>query len=127
LTKLSVLGRLYRQGSLSAAQIAALERIQPQSLTRVLAELTEQALISRRTDASDGRRLLMDITGEGRAVLVRDMQQRDAWLASALVKELSPTERELLRLAAELMDRIADSRPDWVATVPVTPDQTTPP
>ena len=108
LTKLSLLGQLYRHGSISAAELAGLERVQPQSLTRVLAELLEEGLISRRVDAADGRRLLLDITGEGRAVLTRDMQQRDAWLARAMYQELSATERELLRLAAQLLERLAD-------------------
>ena len=108
LTKLSLLGHLYRKGSVSAAQLAALERVQPQSLTRVLAELVEGGLVSRRPDSTDGRRLLLDITGDGRELLARDMQQRDAWLANAMAG-LSATERELLRLAASLMERLADA------------------
>ena len=108
LTKLSLLGHLYRTGSMSAAELAALERVQPQSLTRVLAELVASGFISRRADAKDGRRLLLDITGDGRAMLTRDMQQRDAWLAKAMADELSATERELLRLAAQLMERLAN-------------------
>jgi DNA-binding MarR family transcriptional regulator len=107
LTKLSLLGHLYRKGSLSAVELATLERVQPQSLTRVLAELVEGGLVSRRADVSDGRRWLLDITGDGRAMLTRDMQQRDAWLAKAMA-DLSETEREVLRLAAQLMERLAD-------------------
>jgi DNA-binding MarR family transcriptional regulator len=117
LTKLSVLGRLDRQGSLSAAELAGLEHIQPQSLTRVLAELAGEGLISRTADTRDGRRLLIEITGDGRSVLTLDMQQRDAWLAKVLGAELSPTERELLRLAANLLDRIADLEPHATAIV----------
>jgi DNA-binding MarR family transcriptional regulator len=107
LTKLSLLGHLYRKGSVSAAELAALDRVQPQSLTRVIAELMEAGLISRREDLSDRRRWLLDITGEGLAMLTHDMQQRDAWLAEAM-GELSVTEQELLRLAAQLMERLAD-------------------
>ena len=108
LTKLSILGHLYRKGSITAVELAALERVQPQSLTRVLAELTKGGLIGRRTDLEDGRRVLLDITGEGRTLLTQDMQQRDAWLAKAM-GDLSVTERELLRLAAQLMERLADA------------------
>src|SRR5690242_3899671 len=91
LTKLSILGHLYRKGSMSAAELAVLERVQPQSLTRVLAELAGSGLIGRRADAKDGRRVLLDITGDGRSLLSHDMQQRDAWLAKAM-DELSVTE-----------------------------------
>jgi hypothetical protein len=45
----------------------------------------------------------------GRAVLARDMQQRDAWLAAAMEQQLTRAERELLRLAGELMDRLAET------------------
>jgi DNA-binding MarR family transcriptional regulator len=108
LTKLSLLGHLYRRGSMTAAELATLERVQPQSLTRVLAELAGAGLISRRSDATDRRRVLLDITGDGRAVLTGDMQQRDAWLAKAMA-DLSETERELLRLTTQLMERLADA------------------
>ena len=108
LTKLSTLGHLYRKGSMSAVDLAALERVQPQSLTRVLAELVGDGLVSRRADVKDGRRVLLDITGEGRAILTHDMHQRDTWLAKAM-EDLSVTERELLRLAAQLLERLADA------------------
>jgi DNA-binding MarR family transcriptional regulator len=107
-TKLTLLGQLYRRGPATAAELADLERLQPQSLTRVVAELVEEGLISRRPDATDGRRQLLDITAEGRAALTGDMQTRDAWLAKALENELSVTEQELLRLAAKLLERLAD-------------------
>jgi DNA-binding MarR family transcriptional regulator len=109
LTKLSVLGRLYRRGSTSARELASLERIQPQSLTRVLADLDKAGFISRRADERDGRRILIDITGSGAATLVEDMRRRDAWLAQALSSEVSATEQEFLRLASRLLERLAET------------------
>jgi hypothetical protein len=35
------------------------------------------------------------------------MRRRDQWLMSAMSAELTPTERQLLRLAGELMQRLA--------------------
>ena len=107
LTKSSLLAHLYRRGAMTAAELAGLERVQPQSLTRVLAELVKGGLVSRRPHATDRRRLLLDITGDGRAQLTQDMQQRDTWLATRLTA-LSPTERELLRLAGQLLERLAE-------------------
>ncbi len=109
LGKLSVLGRLYRQGPMSAAELAGHERIKPQSLTRLLNGLDGRGLIKRRADENDGRRLLIEITAAGREILTRDTRQRDAWLAVALSNELSATEQEMLRLAAHLMERLADA------------------
>jgi len=107
-TKLVLLGQLYRRGSATQADLAERERIQPQSLTRVLAELVREGLISRRPDPQDGRKQLLDITPRGRAELTGDVQTRDAWLAKAMEAELSEPEREILRAAAKLMERLAD-------------------
>lgn len=107
-TKLVLLGQLCRRGSATQADLAERERIQPQSLTRVLAELVEEELISRRPDPQDGRKQLLDITARGRGALTGDMQVRDAWLAKAMEAELSEAEREVLRSAAKIMERLAD-------------------
>ena len=108
-SKLSVLGRLGRGGPLTATNLAAQERIQPQSLTRLLVDLEEQALITRRQDESDRRQLLIEITPRGTELLDEDARRQAAWLARAISSVLSPVERELLRLAAQLMQQLADA------------------
>ena len=55
-TKISVLAQLWRNGRMSAGDLADLERIQPQSLTRTLAALEADGLILRRPDELDRRR-----------------------------------------------------------------------
>jgi len=89
--------------------IAALERVQPQTLTRALAALEDRSLISRRADPDDRRRSLLSITDAGCQVLAGDMRQRDSWLSLAMAEKLTPTERRLLDLAGELMERLADA------------------
>jgi len=108
LLMLSVLGNLHRRGPLTAGELAAADRLKPQSLTRTLAGLEQQRLITRRPGEVDRRQSQIDITAEGRRRLGRDMQHRDAWLRAALTDALSPTEQELLRLAAPLMERLAE-------------------
>jgi DNA-binding MarR family transcriptional regulator len=106
---LAVLSRLYRAGTHTPGELAEAERIHPQSLTRVLASLTSRELITRTPDPSDGRRSLLDITAAGRAVLREYSVQREQWLASAMDRALSPTEQQLLRLASELLVRVAEA------------------
>ncbi|WP_328673600.1 MarR family winged helix-turn-helix transcriptional regulator [Streptomyces sp. NBC_00328] len=108
LNKSSVLGHLRRNGPMSAGALAAADHQQPQSLTRVFADLEQEGLISRTRDAQDGRQRVVELTEAGRAALARDMAQRDAWLEVALV-DLTETERQVLLLAARLMNRLADS------------------
>jgi DNA-binding MarR family transcriptional regulator len=109
LTKLSVLAHLHRAGPMTPTTLATLERAKPQSLTRVLADLTAGGAIVREPDPADGRRVLLRLTPDGLAVLSADVRQRDAWLALAMTTSLSETEQQFLRLACELMERIADS------------------
>ncbi len=95
--------------TLTAGDLASLQRTQPQSLTRVLAELEAEGLLTREQDPDDRRRIILTITRAGTELLVRTMRDRDTWLASAIESALTPTERELLRLATPLMDRLADA------------------
>ncbi|WP_328551581.1 MULTISPECIES: MarR family winged helix-turn-helix transcriptional regulator [unclassified Streptomyces] len=113
LNKSSVLGHLRRNGPMSAGALAAADHQQPQSLTRVFADLEQDGLISRTRDTYDGRQRVVELTEAGREALARDMAQRDAWLDIALV-DLTETERQVLLLAARLMNRLADAP----ATVP---------
>ena len=107
-TKISVLAQLYRNGTMSAGDLAELERLQPQSLTRTLAALDEDGLIVRRPDALDRRQWAITITEDGLAALSADMRARERWLAKAMDIQLSAAEFDLLWRAAELMDRLAD-------------------
>jgi DNA-binding MarR family transcriptional regulator len=106
---LAVLSRLYRAGTQTPTELAEAERLQPQSLTRILAALHHRGLIDREPDPDDGRRSRVSITPDGLAVLREYSAQRERWLADALESTLSPTERQLLRLAADLLIRVADA------------------
>jgi DNA-binding MarR family transcriptional regulator len=118
-TKLSVLGLLRRAGApMTPGELAAADRVQPQSMTRVLAELEEGGLVARSRDAGDARQFQIALTDEGVAALTADMHERDAWLAEAMVLELSPTERTVLILAADLMERISDLDRNFVSAEP---------
>ncbi len=108
----SILGLLYREGPTTPGALAAAEGIQPQSLTRVLASLEESGHVLRLQDATDRRQFNLEITRKGRDVLDRDARRRAVWLASAMTECLTETELEMLRLAAQLIDRLADASAD---------------
>jgi DNA-binding MarR family transcriptional regulator len=105
-TKIAVLAHIWRRGSATVGEIAAAERLQPQSLTRVVAELETDQLIIRSRDERDRRQFVLELTEAGRAALTADMAARDQWLARAMA-ELTETERHVLLLAGRLMDRIS--------------------
>ncbi|MEV0386431.1 MarR family transcriptional regulator [Nonomuraea sp. NPDC050643] len=105
--KVSVLGHLYRHGSSTPTQIAVAEHQQPQSLTRVFAELEDEGLIARTPSPLDRRASVLDLTPVGREVLIRDMAARDRWLATAM-EGLNETEVQVIGLAAALLAELAD-------------------
>ncbi len=107
LTGLSILAHLHSRGPLSPGALAELERVQPQSLTRTLADLEDADLVRRQADPVDGRRAVVSIAAAGTELLRADARTRDRWLATALQAELTPAERALLVIAAGLMDRLA--------------------
>jgi DNA-binding MarR family transcriptional regulator len=106
-SKLAVLGWLERAGHpLTASRLAELERLQPQSLTRIIAELEEAGLIRRRENKSDRRQLLIEITQEGHELLVRNARAQNQWLADAMSRKLTRAERDLLVIAAGLLEQL---------------------
>jgi len=109
LTKLGVLGRLQREGKATAAELAAYLRIRPQSLTRLIADLERGKFIIRRLGSEDHRQNPLEITKAGLELLARDIRDQRAQLARVIDKELTPAEQELLRIAAGLLDRIAET------------------
>jgi DNA-binding MarR family transcriptional regulator len=104
----SVLGRLDREGPLSTGELAAAERVRPQSMGQTLAELESQGLIARRPDESDGRRSLIDLTDAGRAALAEDRKRRDGWLSEAIERDFSAAEQDVLERAVRLLERLAE-------------------
>jgi DNA-binding MarR family transcriptional regulator len=108
LTHGAVLGRLDRDGPQSTVDLAAAERVRPQSMGQTLAELESQGLISRRPDESDRRRTLLELTDAGRGVLADDRRRREGWLANAIEDDFSAAEREILNRAVALMARLTE-------------------
>ncbi len=106
LTQIATLGTLDRHGPLTPRELAEHEKVQPPSMTRVLAHLEELGLIDRTPHESDGRQHLVSLTASAQALLKEDRRRREAWLAQRLA-ELTPSERDLLRAAAPLLERLS--------------------
>jgi DNA-binding MarR family transcriptional regulator len=104
--QLSALGVVFREGECTIGTLAAHERVQPPSMTRTVNCLVEDGYMTRRPHDTDGRQVLVDLTDQGREVLLADRRRRTAWLAQRL-RELTPEERETLRAAAPLIQRLA--------------------
>jgi DNA-binding MarR family transcriptional regulator len=107
-SQLNVLGWLEREGPMTNADLAAAERVTPQTMTRATADLVAAEFISRADNPMDRRQVLLKITPVGAAFVREDRRRRDTFLSQAMESTLTPTERELLRLAAGLMDKLSE-------------------
>jgi DNA-binding MarR family transcriptional regulator len=106
LTQLATLGTLDRHGAMSLGELAAHEKVQPPSMTRIVSALEQRRLVVRGPDRDDGRRVVVSITGAARAMLAEDRRRRDAWLARRL-RELTAAERDALRRATPVLEKLA--------------------
>ncbi|MCF3142562.1 MarR family winged helix-turn-helix transcriptional regulator [Streptomyces platensis] len=105
----SVLANLRHSGALTPSELATIEGLQAQSLTRVLNELEEQGRIRRSRSEADARRQNIEVTEAGREALREHVRDGNAWLAAALRQTLSPAERGVLHIAAELLEQVAEA------------------
>ena len=108
LGQMAVLGLLLRRGVLTIGELARLERVQPPSMTRTVSCLEELDTVVRSRHETDGRVVVVSLTKRGREVVLADRKRRDAWLAVQL-RQLTPDEREALRRAAPLLDRLSQA------------------
>ena len=106
LTQLAAMASLRKCGPLTPGELAAKERVQPPSMSRVIAALEERGLVSRRPHPSDRRQAIVSVTDEGVAYLDAEAAARERWLDRRLA-ELTEDERALLSRCVELIDRIA--------------------
>ncbi len=105
---MAVLWALRRGGDLTVGALAGLERVQPPSMTRTVTTLADAGMVERRAHPSDGRQVVVRLTDAGRALVEADAARRDRWLSLRL-EELSVEERDVLRRAAPVLQRLAQA------------------
>src|SRR5882672_7575283 len=96
--QISVLTSLELAGALTPRELADAERVQPPTMTKVLAKLEERGLIQRTPHPTDGRQVILSATEAGRAVIVEQRRAKDRWLTRKLAG-LPAEEREILARA----------------------------
>ena len=107
-TQLAALAALERHGSMTPGELAAHEKVQPPSMTRVISALVEAQLVRREPHLSDRRQVVLTVTDAGRDLVNKARRRRDVWLAKRL-NELTPAERATLRAAAPILEKLSQS------------------
>jgi DNA-binding MarR family transcriptional regulator len=106
LAQISALQSLETAGALTPRELSDVERVRPPTMTRIVARLEERGLVQRTPHPSDGRQVILAPSPAGRQLLDGYRRARDEWLAQRLA-QLTAEERETLRRAADILDRIA--------------------
>ena len=103
----AALSTVERHGPLTPSELAARERIQRPTATRVLARLEDEGLILRTADLYDRRSSLVAVTEQGSALLAELRTRKTAFLAERL-ETLEPEERAALERAADILERVLE-------------------
>src|SRR5690348_8520738 len=107
-TQLAALATLERHGAMTPGGLAEHEKVQPPSMTRVIAVLEERNLVMRAPHASDRRQVMLTVTDQGKELVQQSRRLREAWLARRL-RELTSEERAKLRAAAPILEKLSQS------------------
>jgi len=106
-SQLSALVSIERDGPVTLGDLAALESVQPPTMTRIVAGLEEQGLVQREVDPDDRRISRVRMTSQARKLLERNRSRKTAYLASRM-RELTPEELDVLARAAGLLERMTE-------------------
>jgi DNA-binding MarR family transcriptional regulator len=107
-TQLAALAILDRHTAMTPGELADHEKVQPPSMTRVIAALSARGLVLRAPHPTDRRQVVLSVTEQGRVLVSEARRRRDAWLALRL-RELSPQERATLRAAAPILEKLSQA------------------
>lgn len=95
--RLSVLGVVEKQGSVSITALANNEIVQPATMSRLVSALVDQGLVKRGVDQDDGRGVLVRATRKGRRAY-RHVQRRRLQHLAEVLEALSPEQFDAIRI-----------------------------
>jgi DNA-binding MarR family transcriptional regulator len=104
--QLAALGTVHHYGPLTAGELAERERVQPPSMTKIIAALEDRGLVQRAIHPVDRRQVLISSTSAGRELVLSTRRARTEWLARRLAL-LTADERAVLRAAAPVLEKLA--------------------
>lgn len=106
-TQNAVLMRLAQVDRLTSAELARAEGMRPQSMAVAIAPLERIGFVRRVPDATDARRLNVQLTAKGRQSREATTRAKQTWLAQAIA-HLEPAERDVLFAALPVIQRLGN-------------------
>lgn len=96
-----------KHGPKTPSELAEIERVSGPSMSKTVACLVERGLVASADNPADGRSKLLSLTDAGWAELDEVRRVRDDWMERKLAG-LTAEERNLLRKATELLNRVLE-------------------
>jgi DNA-binding MarR family transcriptional regulator len=93
-------------GPMTPSELAAHEKVQPPSMTKILSALEAHGFVTRTPDPVDRRQVVVAANPAGRALLADDRQRKDKWVSQRLAT-LEPNERAALAAALPVLEKLS--------------------
>lgn len=107
LSALSALYVLEARGPLTLGDLAAAEKVQPPTMTRLVSRMEEDGFVRRTPHGSDRRVVMIETTDAGSRLVEESRRRRTAELVRRMAG-LTDAERATLAEAAVLLDRLTE-------------------
>jgi DNA-binding MarR family transcriptional regulator len=109
IAQVAVIKRLRDDGATTASELAGAEHVTHQAIAQTLAALKRTGLVRSKADPTDRRKSVINVTPAGNRLFESAIASRDAWLARAIERVVSPRERAALGKSIELLERLAEA------------------
>src|SRR4029078_7707663 len=104
---IAALATIERSGPLTPSELARIEGIQRPTATRILGPLTDDGLVTRTSDPSDGRSAIVQISSDGRKALSR-LRKRKTGYPAEKMRGLPDDDVATLARAAEILEQVLE-------------------
>jgi DNA-binding MarR family transcriptional regulator len=109
-SQLSALAAIDRHGPVTLGALADHEQVAPPSVSRVVAKIEADGLVTRQPDPADRRVTKVALTPKGRALLSASRRRKTEWLTTRL-EDLGPEPRARLAEVLDILEALTtDSR-----------------
>ena len=109
-SQLSALAVVANHGPLTLGELAEHERVAPPSVTKIVAKLETEGLLSRTPDPTDRRVVYVATTPGGDALLAESRRRKTAWLTGR-IQHLTPDQQACLTAALDVLDELTTDQP----------------
>jgi len=106
LGQLAALRTLDLHGPMTASELAAHEKVQPPSMTRIVAALESHGYLTRTPDPLDRRQVVVAASPGGKAMLAEERRRKDVWLSQRL-RALDADDLAVLAAAVPVLEKLS--------------------